>query len=120
MVVLYVQGMRNVLGGFDILRHFTIYFSQLIAHIIINNYLLFRIIIPKSFGTWSISSERVQLQRNIFITKCCYRYIRRIQPTRCDVSVRLAADSSNGLTNTWRCMHSFEFMVMDGKTVWNM
>ena len=33
---------------------------------------------------------------------------------------RLAAGSSNGLTATWRCMCSFEFLMMDGKTVWNM
>ena len=28
--------------------------------------------------------------------------------------------SSNGLANTWRCMCSFELLMMDGKTVWNM
>ena len=33
---------------------------------------------------------------------------------------RLAAGSSNGLTNAWRCMCSFELLVVDGKTVWNM
>jgi len=32
----------------------------------------------------------------------------------------LAAGSSNGLTNTWRCMCNFELLMMDGKTVWNM
>jgi len=32
----------------------------------------------------------------------------------------LAAVSSNGLTNTWRCMCTFELLTMDGKTVWNM
>ena len=33
---------------------------------------------------------------------------------------RLAAGSTNGMTNTWRCMCSFELLMMDGKTVWNM
>ena len=33
---------------------------------------------------------------------------------------RLAAGSSIGLTNTWRCSCSFEILMMDGKTVWNM
>jgi len=28
---------------------------------------------------------------------------------------RLAPGSSNGLTNTWRCMCSFELLMMDGK-----
>jgi hypothetical protein len=32
----------------------------------------------------------------------------------------LACGSSNGLTNTWRCMCSFELLMMDGKTVWNV
>jgi len=30
---------------------------------------------------------------------------------------RLAAGSSIGLTNTWRCMCSFELLMMDGKPV---
>ena len=67
--------------------------------------------------------------------------IRRVQPTRCNVSqfiyfcktlykfqtvfssiirssnpARLAAGSSNGLTNTRRCMCSFGLLMMDGKT----
>ena len=29
---------------------------------------------------------------------------------------RLAAGSSNGMTNVWRCMCSFELLMMDGKT----
>jgi len=33
---------------------------------------------------------------------------------------RLEAGSSNGLTNTWRRMCSFELLMMDGKTVWDM
>jgi len=33
---------------------------------------------------------------------------------------RLAAGSSNCLTNTWRCMCSFELLMMEGKTVWKM
>jgi len=33
---------------------------------------------------------------------------------------RLAAGSNVGLTNTWRCMCSFELLMMDGKPVWNM
>jgi len=32
----------------------------------------------------------------------------------------LAAGSSIGLTNAWRSMCSFELLMMDGKTVWNM
>ena len=32
----------------------------------------------------------------------------------------LTAGSSNGLTNAWRCMSSFELLMMDGNTVWNM
>jgi len=31
-------------------------------------------------------------------------------------SIRLSAGSSVGLTNTWRCMCSFELLMMDGKT----
>ena len=34
--------------------------------------------------------------------------------------VRLRAGSSNGLTNTWRYMCSFEILMMDRKSVWNM
>jgi hypothetical protein len=33
---------------------------------------------------------------------------------------RLAVESSIGLTNTWRCLRSFELLMMDGKPVWNM
>ena len=32
----------------------------------------------------------------------------------------LAAGSSDGRTNTWRCLCSFELLMMDGKTVWNI
>ena len=50
-------------------------------------------------------------------------YIRRVQPTRCNISqyifvrpaaslARLAAGSSIGLTNTWRRMGSFELLMM--------
>ena len=38
----------------------------------------------------------------------------------CSIPSRLAAGSSNSLTNTWRCMCSFELLMMDGKTAWNM
>jgi len=31
-----------------------------------------------------------------------------------------AKGSSIGLTNTWRCMCSFELLMMDGKTFWNV
>ena len=31
----------------------------------------------------------------------------------------LATDSGIGLTNTWRCMCSFELLMVDGKTVWH-
>jgi len=27
---------------------------------------------------------------------------------------------SIGLTNTWRCVYSFQLLMMDGKIVWNM
>jgi len=37
-----------------------------------------------------------------------------------DCYLLLVAGSSNGLTSTWRCMCSFELLMMDGKTVWNM
>ena len=33
---------------------------------------------------------------------------------------RLAAGSSIGLTRIWRCLCSFELLMMDGKPVWNM
>ena len=36
------------------------------------------------------------------------------------LAARLAAGSSIGLTNTWRCMCSFELLMMDGNPVWNM
>jgi len=39
-----------------------------------------------------------------------------VQPTR----RQLAAGSSIGLTSAWRCMCSFELLMMDGKTAWNM
>ena len=32
---------------------------------------------------------------------------------------RLAAGGSIGLTNTWRCVCSFELLMMEGKPVWN-
>jgi len=32
----------------------------------------------------------------------------------------IAAISSNGLTNAWRCMCSFVLLMMDGKPVWSM
>jgi len=41
-------------------------------------------------------------------------YVRHLSDHYC--YLWLAADSSNGLTNTWRCMCSFEFLMMDGKT----
>ena len=53
------------------------------------------------------------------------KYILRVQPTRWDVSdqycyLQLAAGSSIGPTSAWRCMCSFELLMMDGKPVWNM
>jgi len=45
---------------------------------------------------------------------CCYLLL------SCSIPARLAAGSSIGLTNTWRCMCSFELLMMGGKTVWNM
>ena len=73
---------------------------------------------------------------NLFISvrrSTCFRRFFRPSPGAqiCTYSVRpillpaaslarLATGSSTGLTNTWRCMLSFELLMMDGKTVWNM
>ena len=46
-----------------------------------------------------IRSSKLHIQRQVFVTLA-----------------RLAASSSNGLTSTWRCMFSFELLMMDGKT----
>ena len=72
---------------------------------------------------------------NIFISvrhSTCFRRVFR-PPSgaqNCTNSVRylsdrycyllLAAGSSNGLTNTCRCMCSFELLIMDGKPAWNV
>jgi hypothetical protein len=40
--------------------------------------------------------------------------------TGCSILSRLAAGCSIGLTNTLRCMCSFELLMMDGNPVWNM
>ena len=76
------------------------------------------------------------------------RCFRRVQPTKCNdsrfihfcktlymfqtvfpsiirssklhIQRQVFAGSSIGLTNTWRCMCSFELLMMEGKTVWNM
>ena len=67
----------------------------------------------------------------ILINNCFRRFFRPSSGAKnCTYSVRylsdhycyllLAAGSSNGLTNTWRCMCSFELLMTDAKTVWNM
>jgi len=77
----------------------------------------FKIIIvaPTCFGLHKPSSGSYSLRfaRVIVVTLLSdsYRYL---------MLVRLPAGSSNGLTSTWRCMCSFELLMMDGKTVWNM
>jgi len=48
----------------------------------------------------------------------CTYSIRYLSDRYCDLL--LALGGSNGLTNTWCCMCSFELLMMDGKTVWNM
>jgi len=76
--------------------------------------------------------------QNLFIsvrgTTCFRRFFRPSSGAQtCTYSVRylsdrycylliatLATGSSIGLTNTWRCMCSFELLMMGGKTVWNM
>ena len=54
-----------------------------------------------------IRSSKLHIQRQVFV-----------RPLLLTVAglARLAAGSSNGLTNTWRCMCSFELLMMDGKT----
>ena len=45
---------------------------------------------------------------------CMCMYVRYLSDRYC--YLLLAAGSSNGLTNTWRCMCSYELLMMDGKT----
>jgi len=58
-----------------------------------------------------IRSSKLHIQRQVFVRPL-------LLPAASLAG--LAAGSSNGLTNTWRCMCSFELLMMDGKTVWNM
>jgi len=48
----------------------------------------------------------------------CTYSVRYLSDQNC--LARLAAGRSSGLTNTWYCMCSFDSLMMDGKTVWNM
>ena len=57
-----------------------------------------------------IRSTKLHIQRQAFVRPL-------LLPA---VSLRLGEGSSAGLTNTWRCMCSFELLMMDGKPVWNM
>ena len=51
----------------------------------------------------------------------CTYSVRYLSDQYCYVLLAwLAAGSSIGLTNTWRCMCSFELLMMDGKTIRNM
>ena len=52
-----------------------------------------------------IRSSKLHIQRQTNTATCCY-------PCR---PARVATGSSNGLTNTWRCIYSFELLLMDGK-----
>jgi len=52
-------------------------------------------------------SSKLHIQRQVFV--------RPLLLTAASLA-RLAAGSSNGLTNTLRCMCSFELLMMDGKT----
>ena len=60
-----------------------------------------------------IRSSKLHIQRQVFV------FVRPILLPAASPA-RLAAGSSIGLTNTWRCMCSFELLMMDGKPVWNM
>ena len=51
-----------------------------------------------------IRSSKLHIQRQVFVRPLLLS----------------ATSSSIGMTNTWRCMCSFELLMMDGKPVWNM
>jgi len=55
-----------------------------------------------------IRSSKLHIQRQVFVGP-------KMLPAAS--LARLAAGSIIGLTNTWRCMCSFELLMMDGKTV---
>ena len=61
---------------------------------------------------YKIRSSKLHIQRQVFV--------RPILTATCCWPGWLAAGSSIGVTNTWRCMCSFELLMMDGKTAWNM
>jgi len=46
--------------------------------------------------------------------------VEKIVNNSSSIPARLGAGSSIGLTKTWRCIYSFEHLMMDGKTLWNM
>jgi len=58
-----------------------------------------------------IRSSKMHIQRQVFV-----------RPLLLPAAslARLAAGSSIGLTNTWRCMCIFELLMMDGQPVRNM
>ena len=51
----------------------------------------------------------------------CTYSVRHLSDRYCHLllAARLAAGGSIGLTNAWRCMCSFELLMMDGKNAWN-
>ena len=59
-----------------------------------------------------IRSSKLHIQRQIFV-----RPLMVLAASR-EVSSRYC--TSNGLTNTWRCMCSLELLMMDGKPAWNI
>jgi len=56
-----------------------------------------------------IRSSKLHVQRQVLVRPLLLPAASLVPPT-------LAAGSSNGLTNTWRCMCSFELLMMDGKS----
>jgi len=62
-----------------------------------------------------IRSSKLHIQRQVRPTLLPAASLNGIS-----IPSRLAADSSNGLTNAWRYMCSFELLMMDGKPDWNM
>ena len=54
-----------------------------------------------------IRSSKLHIQRQVFVRPLLLHGASL---------ARLTAGSSNGLTNTWRCMCSFELLMLDGKT----
>ena len=62
-----------------------------------------------------IRSSKLRIQRQVFVRPVLLPAASLAGMER--LPARLTAGSSAGLTNTWRCMCSFELLMMNGKTV---